>query len=182
MPSSTPRCSSYWKGSLHVTLDYSCQLYFFYAVIVGLIEFALHLVQIPNLAIGKSLPHHKRAFSMLYGQCDTGVCSSFTNTSQHIESPTWLRDFKLWFVSPKDFISLFYCQVFVCLCSLEPFHILLLFLDSNSIIKASFTESSLYSGCRHIFFTTLVQMGNDVWSSQLSITQAGDWWNCPLHR
>ena len=23
----TPRCSSYWKGSLRVTLDFSCQLY-----------------------------------------------------------------------------------------------------------------------------------------------------------
>ena len=25
-PSSTPRCSSYWKGNLWVTLDYGCQL------------------------------------------------------------------------------------------------------------------------------------------------------------
>ena len=28
-PSSTPRCSSYWKGSLLVALDYGRQLYFF---------------------------------------------------------------------------------------------------------------------------------------------------------
>ena len=27
-PSPTPRCYSYWKGSLLVALDYSCQLYF----------------------------------------------------------------------------------------------------------------------------------------------------------
>ena len=27
--SPTPRCSSYWKGSLQVTLDYGCQLYFY---------------------------------------------------------------------------------------------------------------------------------------------------------
>ena len=27
VPSRTPRCCSYWKGSLLVTLDYSCQLY-----------------------------------------------------------------------------------------------------------------------------------------------------------
>ena len=27
MPSPTPRCSSYWKGSLCVTLDYNRQLY-----------------------------------------------------------------------------------------------------------------------------------------------------------
>ena len=29
VPSPTPRCSSYWKGSLLVTLNYGCQLYFF---------------------------------------------------------------------------------------------------------------------------------------------------------
>ena len=29
-PSSTPRCSSYWKGSLRVTLDYGLQLYLLY--------------------------------------------------------------------------------------------------------------------------------------------------------
>ena len=27
-PSPTPQCSSYWKGSLQVTLDYCCQLYY----------------------------------------------------------------------------------------------------------------------------------------------------------
>ena len=32
-PSPTPRCSSYWKGSLRVTLDYGRQLYFFYLFI-----------------------------------------------------------------------------------------------------------------------------------------------------
>ena len=30
-PTPTPRCSSYWKGSLRVTLDYSRQLNFFYS-------------------------------------------------------------------------------------------------------------------------------------------------------
>ena len=28
-PSPTPRCSSYWKGSFQVALDYGCQLYFY---------------------------------------------------------------------------------------------------------------------------------------------------------
>ena len=28
-PSPTPRCSSYWKGSPWVTLDYGCELYFY---------------------------------------------------------------------------------------------------------------------------------------------------------
>ena len=30
MPSPTPRCSSYWKGSFLVTLDYDRQLYFYF--------------------------------------------------------------------------------------------------------------------------------------------------------
>ena len=29
-PSPTPRCFCYWKGSLRVALDYSCQLYYLY--------------------------------------------------------------------------------------------------------------------------------------------------------
>ena len=32
-PSPTPRCSSYWKGSLRVALDYSRQLYLLYIYI-----------------------------------------------------------------------------------------------------------------------------------------------------
>ena len=38
-PSPTPWCSSYWKGSLQVTLDYCCQIYYtiiiFYICIFG---------------------------------------------------------------------------------------------------------------------------------------------------
>ena len=43
-----------------------------YAVIVRPIQFALHLVQIPDFVIGKSLPprRHNRAPSMLYSWCD----------------------------------------------------------------------------------------------------------------
>ena len=32
-PSPTPQCSSYWKESLLVALDYGCQFYFYYLVI-----------------------------------------------------------------------------------------------------------------------------------------------------
>ena len=32
-PSPTPRCCSFWKGSLQVALDYGCQLYFIYEYI-----------------------------------------------------------------------------------------------------------------------------------------------------
>ena len=34
-PSPTHRCGSYWKGSLWVTLDLGCQLYFFYLYVLG---------------------------------------------------------------------------------------------------------------------------------------------------
>ena len=119
-----------------------------YAVIADLIQFALHLVQISDFAIRKSLQHHNRTSSMLYGWCDTASCCSFTNSSPHIDPPIWLKDFKLWFFSPKSFIKLLYCLVFVGVGPLEP---LLCFLNSNSTIYASFTESSPYSGCWHIF-------------------------------
>ena len=41
-----------------------------YAVMAGLIQFALPLVQISDFAIGKNPPHHNRASSMFYGWCD----------------------------------------------------------------------------------------------------------------
>ena len=33
-PSPTPCCSSYWKGSLRVTLDYGRQLYFYFIILI----------------------------------------------------------------------------------------------------------------------------------------------------
>ena len=117
-----------------------------YTVIADLIQFALHLGQIPGFAISKSPLNHNRASSMLYGWYDTGNYSSFTNSLPHIDPPIWAKDFGLWFVIPKDFIPLLYCPVFVCLGPREPFDIVLLpqewFLDSNSAIEANFTESS----------------------------------------
>ena len=84
-----------------------------YAVIAGLIQFALHLVQIPDFAVGKCPTPHNRASSMFYGWCDTVGCCSFTNSLLHIDPPISLKDFELWYVSPKDFIPLLYCSVFV---------------------------------------------------------------------
>ena len=83
----------------------------------SMIHFTLHLVQIPHLA------PHNRAFYMLYSWCDTGGCSSFTNSSPHIDPPIWLKDFEHGFVSPKDFILLLYSPVFVGLGSLKIFDI-----------------------------------------------------------
>ena len=70
---------SLWKGLLVCFASLSCMttnpwptfrwdcMMLQYAVIAGLIQFALHLVQIPDFAMSKSLPHHNRASSMVYG-------------------------------------------------------------------------------------------------------------------
>ena len=97
-----------------------------YAVIACQIQFALHLVQIPNFAFGKSPKHHNRASSMLYGSCDTESCSSFTNSLPLIDPSIWAKDFKLWHISLKDFILFLICLVFANVGPLEPFEIVLL--------------------------------------------------------
>ena len=66
-------------------------------------------------------PYHNRASSMLYGWCAIEGCSSFTNSSPHIDPRIWANDAELSFVSPKDFILLLYCPVFMRLGPLEPF-------------------------------------------------------------
>ena len=108
-----------------------------YALIANLIQFALHLEQIPDFAIGKSPLHHNRASSMLYSWCDTGGCSSFTNSSQHIDP---LLNPKISNFDSSVQRTLFHSSVviFVLLGSPVPFNIVLLpqkwFLDSNSTI------------------------------------------------
>ena len=94
-----------------------------YTVKTGLIQFAFHLVQIPDFAIGKAPHTLQRAYSMLYCWCDTGYRSSFTNSSPLIDSLIRAKVFKFWFANPKNFILLLYCPVFVHLGPLEPFDI-----------------------------------------------------------
>ena len=98
-----------------------------FAAIASLIQNALHMVQIPDFAIGKNLPHHNTGSSMLYGWCDTEGCSPFTNSLPHIDPPIWPKDFKLWFVSPKDLIPLLQF-----LCTLANWSLLTLFSFLNS--------------------------------------------------
>ena len=66
-----------------------------YAVITGLIQFALPLIQNPDFVIEKSPLHHNRVSSMPDGCRDTRGCSSFTNSSPHIDFSIWLKSFKL---------------------------------------------------------------------------------------
>ena len=114
-----------------------------YAVIAGLIQFALHLMQILDFAISKSPPHHNRHSSMLYGCYDTGGCSSFTNSLPHIDPPIWPKDFKLWFVSPKEFIPLLYWPVLVGLAPLETFDIICFLNSSFSTTILTYRPASL---------------------------------------
>ena len=145
-----------------------------YAMMAGLIQFALHLVKITYFAIGQSLLHHNGAFSMLYGWCDIWGCRSFTNSSPHGDSPIWSKEFKLRFVSPNDLIPLLYCPVFV---RLEPFWHCVTFSAVVSWLQfchiGQVHKSSHRSGCWY-FFLTLVQFCCDVWSSRPSFTKAGD--------
>ena len=76
-----------------------------YAVIVRLIQFAPHLVQIPDFAM--SNPSHTITESPQFFTVDViqAGCSSFTNSSLHIKPSVWPKDFEFWFVSPKYFNS-----------------------------------------------------------------------------
>ena len=112
-----------------------------YVVIAGRIQFSLHLVQIFDLAIGKSLfPHIVTEPPSCFSIGCRG-CSFFSNTWPRVDPPIWLKYFKLWFVSPKNLIPLFYCPILLHLGPLELFDIVLLpqkcFFDRNSAIYFS---------------------------------------------
>ena len=61
-PSPTPRCSSYWKGSLRVTLDYSRQLYFYSSVILV----KLVSVRFYSLPITEKYKINQKKLSLLF--------------------------------------------------------------------------------------------------------------------
>ena len=82
---------------------------------------------------------------MLYGWYDIGSCSSLINSSPYIDPSIWQKESELWFVSLKDFIPLLYSPVFVRLG----------LLNSGSLTAilpySPASQSSLHSGCWHIF-------------------------------
>ena len=131
-----------------------------YTMIASLIQLTLHLVQILNC--GKTLPLHNRTPSMLYGWCDTGGCCSFTNSSLHINPRNWPNEFELWFVSPKDFISL---PVVESLCTLAHWSLLTLFCFINSgfltaiLLYKPASQSLLLSVDTDSFFSCPVSWG-----------------------
>ena len=63
---------------------------------ITVIQFSLHLVQIPDFAIGKiPATHHNKNPSMLYSGWDTDGCISFTNSSLQLNPLILPKDFEL---------------------------------------------------------------------------------------
>ena len=142
-----------------------------YALIAGLIHFALHLVQFPTLQLSKASQYHNKVSSMFYGWRDTG-CSSFANSPPHIDPPIWPKDFEL--------DSSIHCPIVKSLCTLAHCSLLTLF----SFLNSGFSNQFCHIGQLHKvfssqwilkdFFTTWIQLCSDVWSCQPSNTQAGE--------
>ena len=146
----------------------------------SLIQFALHLMQIPDFRIRKSSSHHNRSSSMLYGWYDTGVCSSFANFLLYMDPPISLKDFELWFISPKDFIPLLYCLVCLCLGLLTLF----CFVFSTVVFWQKFCHiGQLHSLLLTHFFHDIGSVVQ--WFLEQSTfchARWWRWWSCPLHR
>ena len=145
---------------------------------------------------------------MPYGWCDTGGCSSFINSSLHIDPPIWTKDFELWFVSLKDFIPLLCCPVFVCVLVHWSLLTLFCFLNTGFLTailpyrpaSQSFHTMTLVLGLFFFFFFLFFFLEGGGFSqhrfssatmfgvTSLSIMQASDsdeiipcfWSTCPI--
>ena len=128
-----------YKSSTSYKLCSKCDSVILLIVLLaGLIQCALHSVEIPDSTTGKSTLHHNSTSSMLYGWCHKDVVAL---------SPTLRRSYRLSFdpnISTFDSTvqnTLFHCSIVQSLCALthwNVFDIVLLphqwFLDSNSAI------------------------------------------------
>ena len=128
-----------------------------YAVIANLIQFALHLVQIRDFAIGKSTHPHTHTITELPPCFMVGVISNLDSSVQKTFYHFSIVQ-SLW-----NFLTLFcfFNSVFFTLqqfCHIDQFHRVF---------------SSLWM-LTDFFFMTLVQLCSDIWSSQPSVSQAGD--------
>ena len=113
-------------------------------------------------------PDHNKASFMLYGWFDTGNCSSFTKPFAAHRTSYLSQSFRTFIRQSKGH----YFTVLLSILSVPwPFDIVLLlqqwFLQFYHI-------GQVHSISETHFFTTLVQLCSDVWSSQLSVTQAGN--------
>ena len=125
----------------------------------------------PRLYNRQKSPTHTRASSLLYGWCDTGSYSSFTDSSRHIDPPLWTKDFEFWFIGSKD------CSIFQSFCALTHCSLLSLLCFFNSGFLTAIlpyrpaSQSLLFTVNVDTFFTRLVQLCSNVWSSQPLVTQ-----------
>ena len=166
--------SMLWVIILHQYKSFSHKLIRLnqYAVIAGLIQLTLHLVQIPYFTIGKCPPHYNRTSSMLYGWCDTGGCSSFSNSLPHIFNPK-ISNFDLsvqrTILANQSLLTLF------CFHNSDFLTVILPYRPD--------TQSLLLTVDTNIFFHNIGSVVQ--WCfKQLAFCQASWWlwWNCPLHR
>ena len=156
-----------------------------YTVIVVPIQFALLLMQTPDFSIGRSPPsthtHPKRAFSMLYGCCNSTGCRSFTNSSPCIYPAISPKDFEFWFFSTTDFVSLLYRPFFLRRGRLEPF----IRLALSSVVSC---QQFCHTGQLYWVFSPRMMLtffhndGSIVPYCLSSVTQDGTWSNCPEQR
>ena len=99
-----------------------------YVMIASPIQFVLHLDKCPTWQLTKASPRHNRASSMLYGWCNTGGCSSFSNILLHID---FLIDPKILNFDLSVQRTLFHCSIAKFLCILDYCSLLTLFCFLN---------------------------------------------------
>ena len=149
-----------------------------YAVIAGLIQFVLHLVQIPDFPVGKSSLHHNTASST---PCFTVAVIRVGGVGEQLFHLFFAAHWAS-FLTPKF-------QTLICQ-SKGPYSTVLLSSLCAPWPTGAFWHcfaiswhQFCYIGQPHRvfsqwmlthFFTTLVQLYSDVWSSQPSVTQAAD--------
>ena len=115
-----------------------------YAVIAGLIQCALHLMQISDFATDNPTnTHHNRAFCILYSYVRYKWLQLLHQNFADMKSPICPKDFKLWIVSLNDFIPMLFSTAF---CTLVHCSLLTSFCFLNS---SSLTAILTYTPASH---------------------------------
>ena len=125
----------------------------------------------------KSLTLQLASPSFLQGWCDTGDCSSFTNSWSQIDPCIWPKDFELWIVSRGD---LFHCSFVQSLCALAHWSLLTLFCFPNSgfltyvLPYRPSSQSLLLTVDTDTFFHVIVSV--EQWCLEQSAFCEANWW------
>ena len=100
---------------------------------------------------------------------------SFTNSSQHINPPIWPKDFKLWFISPMDYIPLLCLLILFCFFKSG-------FLSAILLYKPTSQSFSSQWMLTHFFHDINLVVQYYLKLSAFCHANWWLWWNCPLHR